>query len=95
MNVPHRRRLLSTGAIDPGTLPNLELRLSGTSLSGAALDAIGTWVDSSGHGRTASQANATTKPAITGSGPGDPNSPTGHLGAEFNFGQNDNNRQCI
>lgn len=86
-----QRRVLTSAAIDPGQLSGLELRLSGVSLTQADNTAISSWADTSGHSRTASQSNATQKPATTISGNAVvPNSPTGIYGAAFNFGENDN-----
>jgi hypothetical protein len=84
-----RRNLVTSGGLDPGMLPNLELRLSGATLSGAADDPIASWADTSGHGRHATQAVSGNRPYISGINANNPNSPTGRLGAGFNYSHPD------
>ena len=91
--MPQRYGTRRTGTgptgIDPGTLPNLELRFRGTTLAGAADDRIATWVDISGYGRDGTQAVNGNRPRISGINSNNPNSPTGKLGAGFTFGEPD------
>lgn len=84
-----RRNLVTSGALDPSSLPNLELQLRGTSLVGATDDPISTFSDTSGKGRHATQAGA-KRPRISGVNANNPLSPTGKTGASFNFGEADN-----
>lgn len=78
-----RRNLITERALDPGSLPHLELRLSGNSLAGAQDAAISAWTDTSGHGRDAAQATGANRPITSGSGTY-PNAPTGRKGAGLN-----------
>lgn len=85
-----RRALATGGPIAPNSLPNLELRLSGTSLAGTDDTNIALWPDLSGHGRDAAQASATPQPKTSIHGnANNPDSPTNRKGANFNFGEID------
>jgi len=86
-----RRALSTTGALDPGTLSNLELRLSADSLVGADGDPIATWADTSGNSRDAT-GSGISRPFIGTGTAFVPDSPTGRRGAAFDYSQNDNLR---